>query len=234
EARTGGLDDLALTPPASSRSASEIRGRNVSSPFPVDEGSEFGRMRAPGPMNRPTPGGVRGGGSLDLSGGAGINQEYQDYQDHAEIDDGAFNPEATVVAPVQEELLARSARDEFGDAVPSMTGDEKPDHTVVASVPPDLLAQSAREATGSMPALNMQDGLDAADRAHFKEVYERFIEMRRRCGENTNDLAFDRFLAKLTRNRDTLMKKYACRTVRFQVYEKDGKAALKATPVRAR
>ncbi|MCB9648290.1 MAG: hypothetical protein H6730_17040 [Deltaproteobacteria bacterium] len=234
EARTGGLDDLALTPPASSRSASEIRGRNVSSPFPVDEGSEFGRMRAPGPMNRPTPGGVRGGGSLDLSGGAGINQEYQDYQDHAEIDDGAFNPEATVVAPVQEELLARSARDEFGDAVPSITGDEKPDHTLVASVPPDLLAQSAREATGSMPALNMQDGLDAADRAHFKEVYERFIEMRRRCGENTNDLAFDRFLAKLTRNRDTLMKKYACRTVRFQVYEKDGKAALKATPVRAR
>jgi hypothetical protein len=29
-----------------------------------------------------------------------------------------------------------------------------------------------------------------------------------------------------------LIAKYQCRTVRFQVYEKDGKAALKATPVR--
>ncbi len=58
--------------------------------------------------------------------------------------------------------------------------------------------------------------------------------MRRRCGENTGDLAFERFLTKLTRNRDNLIKKYSCRTVRFQVYEKDGKAALKATPVRAR
>ena len=77
-------------------------------------------------------------------------------------------------------------------------------------------------------------GLDPEDRAHFKEVYERFIDLRRRCGEPTSDLAFDRFLAKLTRNRDNLVKKYNCRTVRFQVYKKDGKAALKATPVGGR
>lgn len=112
--------------------------------------------------------------------------------------------------------------------------------TVVANVPPDLLAQSAGEAPPEQADQRPRqppspaDDLDASDRAHFKEVYERFIEMRRRCGEKTADLAFDRFLAKLTRNRDNLIKKYACRTVRFQVYEKDGKAALKATPVRAR
>jgi hypothetical protein len=41
-------------------------------------------------------------------------------------------------------------------------------------------------------------------------------------------------LTKLIRNREQLVKKYQCRTVRFQVYEKDGKAALKATPVRAK
>jgi len=28
------------------------------------------------------------------------------------------------------------------------------------------------------------------------------------------------------------VQKYGCRTVRFQVYVKDGRAALKATPVR--
>jgi hypothetical protein len=30
-----------------------------------------------------------------------------------------------------------------------------------------------------------------------------------------------------------LVEKYSCRTVRFQVYVKDGKAALKATPVKS-
>ena len=36
--------------------------------------------------------------------------------------------------------------------------------------------------------------------------------------------------AKLAKNRDALTQKYACRTVRFQVYVKNGKAALKALP----
>ncbi len=45
-------------------------------------------------------------------------------------------------------------------------------------------------------------------------------------------LTWDRFRDKLRRNRDALAQKYACRTVRFQVYVKDGKAALKATPIR--
>ena len=37
---------------------------------------------------------------------------------------------------------------------------------------------------------------------------------------------------KLRKNREQLVQKYACRTVRFAVYVKDGKAALKATPVK--
>ena len=57
--------------------------------------------------------------------------------------------------------------------------------------------------------------------------------MRRTCGEPTADLSFDRFVAKLEKNRAGLVKKYSCKTVRFQVYQKDGKAALKATPIRA-
>jgi hypothetical protein len=38
--------------------------------------------------------------------------------------------------------------------------------------------------------------------------------------------------AKLQSNRDQLIAKYSCRTARFSVYVKDGKAAIKATPVR--
>ncbi len=224
------------------RMASQIRGRPMSAedempaPFApsqstfLREGMSLSEPNQddPLPPDRPAPG-VRGGGSLDLSGYAGV-------KDGADVDGESFGPEATVVAPVAEDLLAKSARDDLTDHHHVIDGDEKPDMTVVASVPADLLAQSAGEAPipDPPPPRAAENGLDAADRAHFEEVYERFIDMRRRCGEKTADLAFDRFLKKLTKNRENLIKKYHCRTVRFQVYEKDGKAALKATPVRAR
>lgn len=232
-----------LKAPPQPRAASEVRGRAVAnegmpSPFAPSQ-SEFLREGSslsgpsqddPAPPSKPAPG-VRGGGSLDLSGYAGVNE------DSADVDEASFGPEATVVAPVAEDLLAQSARDDLTDHHHVFDGDEKPDMTVVASVPADLLAQSAGEAPipdPPPPPPRMENGLDAADRAHFEEVYDRFLDMRRRCGEKTADLAFDRFLKKLTKNRENLIKKYHCRTVRFQVYEKDGKAALKATPVRAR
>ena len=52
------------------------------------------------------------------------------------------------------------------------------------------------------------------------------------CGEAAEGLTFERFRQKLESNKATLVGKYGCRTVRFQVYVKEGKAALKATPVR--
>ena len=42
----------------------------------------------------------------------------------------------------------------------------------------------------------------------------------------------DKFSKKLRKNRKALMDKHGCREVKFQVYIKDGKAALKATPVK--
>ncbi len=39
-------------------------------------------------------------------------------------------------------------------------------------------------------------------------------------------------VAKLRKNKEQLVTKYNCKTVRFQVYVKEGKAALKATPVK--
>jgi hypothetical protein len=72
----------------------------------------------------------------------------------------------------------------------------------------------------------------AADEAHFEEVFREFIATRERCGEPADGLTYDKFVAKLRKNREQLVQKYACRTVRFQVYVKEGKAALKATPVK--
>lgn len=68
--------------------------------------------------------------------------------------------------------------------------------------------------------------------AHFEQVFEEYIALRGKCGESTTSVSADRFLAKLKSNRDQLVAKYNCRTARFAVYVKDGKAAIKATPVR--
>ncbi len=241
EAQQNAAADAGLSaPPQPPRSAASIRGAapQTESPFMPSQSEYFraGSLTSPRPTPQPkfyippedsvSQGvGLRGGGSLTLDAPAGLGSASLG-------DGGSFGPEETVVAPVQEELLAKTARDE-GTGEHALH-ESKPDATVVASVPADLLAQSAGDGMPEGPSPGSLHGLDAADHAHFKQVYERFIDMRRKCGEATADLAFDRFLVKLTKNRENLIKKYNCRTVRFQVYEKDGKAALKATPVRAR
>jgi len=63
-------------------------------------------------------------------------------------------------------------------------------------------------------------------------VFDAFVSTRAQCGESADGINYERFATKLRTNRDQLVQKYNCRTVRFQVYVKEGKAALKATPVR--
>jgi hypothetical protein len=101
------------------------------------------------------------------------------------------------------------------------------------STPPRGLAAAA-----SAP-LTLDDdilGLPADEPAnvdpYFKQVYDQFLATKKQCGETTAGLTYEKFSEKLVRNRDDLIAKTGCREVRFTVYTKDGKAALKATPVK--
>ena len=67
---------------------------------------------------------------------------------------------------------------------------------------------------------------------YFKQVYDQFLAVKKSCGEPTAGLTYGKFSEKLVKNRDDLIAKTGCREVRFTVYVKDGKAALKATPVK--
>jgi len=67
---------------------------------------------------------------------------------------------------------------------------------------------------------------------YFKQVFDQFVAVKRSCNESIAGLVYERFAEKLVKNRDDLMAKTGCREVRFTVYVKDGKAALKATPVK--
>jgi hypothetical protein len=58
------------------------------------------------------------------------------------------------------------------------------------------------------------------------------VEARQKTGEPVGALTLEKFRAKLETNKQQLIAKYNCRTARFAVYIKDGKAAIKATPIR--
>ncbi len=73
---------------------------------------------------------------------------------------------------------------------------------------------------------------NAQPQNYFEQVYEEFIALKKSCGEPTENLTFERFAKKLRKNEDALIAKHSCSSVKFQVYEKDGKAALKASPVK--
>jgi len=70
------------------------------------------------------------------------------------------------------------------------------------------------------------------EESHWRMVFDDFLRVRGETGEGGAAVSFERFRTRLQKNRDQLIDKYGCRTVRFQVYVKDGKAAVRATPVR--
>lgn len=70
------------------------------------------------------------------------------------------------------------------------------------------------------------------EESYFQKVYDEFIALKKKCGEPTSSLTFQKFSSKLEKNRAALIAKHGCKEVKFQVYIKDGKAALKASPVK--
>ncbi|MGV3625334.1 MAG: MXAN_5187 family protein [Archangium sp.] len=140
--------------------------------------------------------------------------------------------------------FALAAAQEPSPGAPSP--EDNPDATRVAAIPAELIkaARSASGVTGERPALkpptaSMPRVASIAPAAagndeerHFQEVFRDFVATREKCREPADGLTFEKFKAKLLKNKEQLVAKYQCKTVRFQVYVKDGKAALKATPVK--
>jgi hypothetical protein len=114
--------------------------------------------------------------------------------------------------------------------------------TAVSTVPEHLL-RASRWPTPTEPMGSSEGAVPlppppppppalSAEEIHFQEVYQQFLAVRAQCNQPADGLTYEKFAAKLRKNREQLVQKYNCRTVRFQVYVKDGKAALKASPVK--
>lgn len=80
------------------------------------------------------------------------------------------------------------------------------------------------------PALEIDD----PNAPYYREVYEEFLQVKQACGESTANFTFDKFAKKLAKQTSDIKKKRAgVADVRFTVYVKDGKAALRAKVIKA-
>jgi hypothetical protein len=86
--------------------------------------------------------------------------------------------------------------------------------------------------SSSDPTSPTQTDSEDDDEMHVRAVYGEFINAKQQCGESVAGLTLDKFRLRLQENRNSLMARHACRTVRFAVYVKDGKASLRASPVK--
>lgn len=90
--------------------------------------------------------------------------------------------------------------------------------------PPPPLPKSGGEASGDVT-------LPGNEEAEWQAVYEQFLALKEQCGEPTAGMTFEKFKTTLNRNKDALLQRGAT-AVKFTVYVKEGKAALKATPAK--
>ena len=130
----------------------------------------------------------------------------------------------------------------IGGASGGNLGDDEGGATRVAMISQDLLnaASSRVELAGAgakagpgTVAPKVAAAAAPSEDDHWREVFADFVATKEKCGEPADaGFTFEKFSAKLRKNKEQLVAKYNCKTVRFQVYVKEGKAALKATPVK--
>ena len=142
---------------------------------------------------------------------------------------------------------------QFADLAPapsleSLASEPEEEQTRVGAAPPGLLDAAAGStppppgppgglgmatpAAGVPITRDVKPASSSGDPPEWKGVFEEFVKTKRQCGEPVDGLTYEKFRGTLSKNRDALMQRHNCTRVKFTVYVKDGRASLKATPVR--
>lgn len=104
---------------------------------------------------------------------------------------------------------------------PMAAMDHEEESTMVAQIPREIMAQ----ASGPQRPVDQET-------AEWPVVFDDFVKTKKQCNEPVEGLTFEKFSLTLKKNRDALVQKHGCKRVKFTVYVKDGRASLKATPVK--
>lgn len=104
---------------------------------------------------------------------------------------------------------------------------------VLADAGPQSVPPPDADLDEAVPASAGGGTFDAAEeQREWRGVYEEFLATKKNCGESTSSLTFEKFKGTLERNKKALVERHNCSRVKFTVYVKDGRAALKASPVK--
>lgn len=120
---------------------------------------------------------------------------------------------------------------------PAGRGEARPQRQPTGSISVAEVRRRAAEPTGDIwgePTARRPTAQEAEEddlEASFRQTYQEFMVTKQRCHESVEGLTYEKFAIKLRQSREQIMRQHNCRAVRFHVYVKDGKAALKATPV---
>jgi hypothetical protein len=97
--------------------------------------------------------------------------------------------------------------------------------------PPRAPSPAAAVATAPVAAAVQQSAADSQN-AEWQNVFDEFAATKQRCGESLDGFTFEKFQNTLKKHRDAIVEKHGVRRVKFSVYIKEGKAALKASPIK--
>jgi hypothetical protein len=154
-----------------------------------------------------------------------------------ERDDDAPAPVQTQPDSILSEPTAPNADSAWADALAAVAPAPPNELEHTTETPPPAMfeshepaAQIAEAPEPEMPAPPPEPEADP-DEQHWHETYERYVALKEELGEPGRP-SYEKFAAKLAKNRADLLAKHNCRAVRFSVYEKDGKASIKAAAVR--
>jgi hypothetical protein len=67
--------------------------------------------------------------------------------------------------------------------------------------------------------------------AEWRAVFQDFVSLKQQCGESTDGFSYDKFEQTLKKKNEDLLTRHGAKRVKFSVYIKEGKAALKASPI---
>jgi hypothetical protein len=111
------------------------------------------------------------------------------------------------------------------DVVSSVSMGAEPSQKRLPAPPQRAGAPAAAVAVAAPPAQENQN-------AEWLQVFEEFASTKERCGESLEGFTFEKFQNTLKKHRDAIIERHGVKRVKFSVYVKDGKAALKASPMK--
>jgi hypothetical protein len=113
---------------------------------------------------------------------------------------------------------------------PSRPGDEPANALDTTAGVEEAAAPAAAPTPPPRPLSSAGDDFD--EETEWRGVYEQFVALKNQLGESTDKLTYEKFRGTLQRNKEALVARHGSRRVSFRVYEKEGRAALKASPVK--